>query len=701
MINPTSPTLLEQYFPRMTVLCVAMATAFVALLSIGSNANGVDDARGDSLRQNEQQQQNVRDNLKSLVEQWNALLDEYLRNGLIQVKDRESVERLRSVVTALNEKELCQVVELLQKSRDSSQPEHNLSEARRTQEIVSERLKALVLEFERNQARAAINDKLAELAQRQADLLKNELQLQRAMEKGVAPESKQKLDGQHANQEAITADLKETLATMTDWKNSSDTPADTRQKLEYLTDKARAAVSPLESATAATKNNQLAEAVDQGLLARSALRDIANAANPGSPPSQSANELKEALDKLNSLQNSLSDLIKNQQNQASNAARDQKAQDKRIADLQEQAKDIRGAIDNKPATDALQSACRNLEVASKATAQAANSQNFQMAQIAEQSAQSFLTEAQKALQEEAARVTAQAKQDEKNTEPMDSQSSKENMAGNQDKDSSASDPSVSGSSSDSQKQKSDSSGSSSDSKLSGGRPTESEKSSATDQDEKSADSANGTSKSDKGKKEKPPEAPDMFNKLIEAEKALQDETAKEISKTKNQPENKLPVSMAAKQQQIRQDTIKFSHISSDQNILTPFTEAAEAMKKAATFLSQSAFVAANISEQKALDELNKALKAFNTPLASKDQSPPPKNQGSGEGGGNGSVQLGAVVARQSSTLKDVNTGTGKEGTNINLPPKDRAIIEQSQAEKYPAEYGGMVEQYMRNLSENP
>jgi hypothetical protein len=34
-----------------------------------------------------------------------------------------------------------------------------------------------------------------------------------------------------------------------------------------------------------------------------------------------------------------------------------------------------------------------------------------------------------------------------------------------------------------------------------------------------------------------------------------------------------------------------------------------------------------------------------------------------------------------------------------LPPRDRAAIQQSQAEKYPQEYGPMVEQYLRNLSD--
>jgi len=36
-----------------------------------------------------------------------------------------------------------------------------------------------------------------------------------------------------------------------------------------------------------------------------------------------------------------------------------------------------------------------------------------------------------------------------------------------------------------------------------------------------------------------------------------------------------------------------------------------------------------------------------------------------------------------------------------LPKRDRAAIQQSQSEKYPQEYGSLVEQYLKNLSDEP
>ncbi len=41
-----------------------------------------------------------------------------------------------------------------------------------------------------------------------------------------------------------------------------------------------------------------------------------------------------------------------------------------------------------------------------------------------------------------------------------------------------------------------------------------------------------------------------------------------------------------------------------------------------------------------------------------------------------------------------------QSTFINLPKRDRSAILQSQGEKYPEEYGPLVEQFLRNLSDS-
>ena len=68
-------------------------------------------------------------------------------------------------------------------------------------------------------------------------------------------------------------------------------------------------------------------------------------------------------------------------------------------------------------------------------------------------------------------------------------------------------------------------------------------------------------------------------------------------------------------------------------------------------------------------------------------TPPPRGNGqqgnwSGAGGADGAHRTAAG-----------------NGTFIGLPKRDRAAIQQSQAEKYPQEYGPLVEQYLKNLSD--
>lgn len=68
-------------------------------------------------------------------------------------------------------------------------------------------------------------------------------------------------------------------------------------------------------------------------------------------------------------------------------------------------------------------------------------------------------------------------------------------------------------------------------------------------------------------------------------------------------------------------------------------------------------------------------------------TPPPRGTGK-DGNWNGAG--GANGARQS---------VAGSGSYIGLPKRDRAALQQSQAEKYPQEYGPLVEQYLKNLSD--
>ena len=79
-----------------------------------------------------------------------------------------------------------------------------------------------------------------------------------------------------------------------------------------------------------------------------------------------------------------------------------------------------------------------------------------------------------------------------------------------------------------------------------------------------------------------------------------------------------------------------------------------------------------------------------SPTAPSSSPAPPAAQGNGSGSlanpGAGSATVAAKEVTGSSAY-------------LGLPARDRQAIQQSQGEKYPAEYGPMIEQYLRNLAE--
>jgi len=78
-----------------------------------------------------------------------------------------------------------------------------------------------------------------------------------------------------------------------------------------------------------------------------------------------------------------------------------------------------------------------------------------------------------------------------------------------------------------------------------------------------------------------------------------------------------------------------------------------------------------------------------------------QGQGKGKGQGNPSPQGTGRDGnwRGSGGADGTRRGTVGQGQYTGLPARDRAAIQQSQGEKYPQEYGPLVEQYLKNLSD--
>jgi hypothetical protein len=84
-----------------------------------------------------------------------------------------------------------------------------------------------------------------------------------------------------------------------------------------------------------------------------------------------------------------------------------------------------------------------------------------------------------------------------------------------------------------------------------------------------------------------------------------------------------------------------------------------------------------------------------------------QSQGQGQGKGKGQGK-GMPDSKGNGREGNWDAPGGADGAKRNtvgpgqftgLPKRDRAVIEQSQAEKYPQEYGPLVEQYLRNLAD--
>jgi hypothetical protein len=146
--------------------------------------------------------------------------------------------------------------------------------------------------------------------------------------------------------------------------------------------------------------------------------------------------------------------------------------------------------------------------------------------------------------------------------------------------------------------------------------------------------------------------------------------------------------------------------------------AKEAMKEAAKQVEQGTKNAEKGQEEKAEGNADKAEQALaQADAAAKAGQEMAKGnepgQDPGQEPGQEPGQMPGMKPGQYSKAKDSHTSKTNMNGNPNgerdnvqgkgsyagLPPRDRQALQQSQAEKYPAQYGAMVEQYYRNLSD--
>jgi hypothetical protein len=83
------------------------------------------------------------------------------------------------------------------------------------------------------------------------------------------------------------------------------------------------------------------------------------------------------------------------------------------------------------------------------------------------------------------------------------------------------------------------------------------------------------------------------------------------------------------------------------------------------------------------------------------QGPGQQGQGQGQGPGEGEGQGKGDIGNWAGAGGADGARRSAKGSSqfIGLPARDRAALQQSQSEKYPQEYGPLVEQYLKNLAD--
>src|SRR5436190_18952791 len=126
--------------------------------------------RNDRLLQSELKQQQIQRTTQRVGDQLSAIIGEFERNG-IAGEDVKVLRAIHIVLSRLSEKEMAQVVGLLQqaqKASDDNAAKKDVIEAYSGQKAITTQLKQLLLEYQRQQALYEMSIMLRGLAARQS-----------------------------------------------------------------------------------------------------------------------------------------------------------------------------------------------------------------------------------------------------------------------------------------------------------------------------------------------------------------------------------------------------------------------------------------------------------------------------------------------------------------------------------------------------
>lgn len=190
------------------------ALHFASLLVLAGSPAAFAELPASPIRESEQAQAHIQGETKLLAETLGAMLGEYERNNLAG-DDADAVRRVRGSLGSLSSTEMRQVVDLLQRARAATSADaavKTVADAFTAQKQIVVAIQRILAEHLREQEAAEISRQLHGLADRQARNLQNGIELGRMMAGGPVENAEAvrqaQLETQRGEQSAIAEEVK-------------------------------------------------------------------------------------------------------------------------------------------------------------------------------------------------------------------------------------------------------------------------------------------------------------------------------------------------------------------------------------------------------------------------------------------------------------------------------------------------------------
>src|SRR6267142_827024 len=286
----------------MTPEATMKKTIFAAIVLTLICWVGADDALPpEQIRQGEAKQTQIKAQTQQVAVQLQSIIDEFKRYGL-DGQDVEVLEAIRRVRRNLSETEMKKVIDALQEARAESNPTASkkaFAGAVSDQKAIIAQLRALLLEYQRQQALYELSLRLAALAERENANLKTVVDLAKMTGSATASRfddtQRASLQIQAADQQGLKDEVNPLLAKLETLTKDADGTTDDRRNKAMDQAKSGGLKPAMDSAIEDLKSAALYRAAGSEKIIRDQLRELARLV---APPKDALAALQAALKEI-------------------------------------------------------------------------------------------------------------------------------------------------------------------------------------------------------------------------------------------------------------------------------------------------------------------------------------------------------------------------------------------------------------------